>query len=201
VTEKEEANVGCGERSEPHQSRTMRFPLVTASYGLPKGWAEAKVGDLIGHDGLFCDGDWVESKDQDPTGDVRLIQLADVGDGEYRDKSNHFLTFAKAAELRCTFLRPRDLLVARMPDPLGRVCMFPGDTKASVTVVDVCVVPPATTIHTRWLMHQLNAPQMRQRVAALQSGSTRKRIFACKLREDSFPAAAYVRARGHSVRC
>ncbi|MDQ3773374.1 MAG: restriction endonuclease subunit S [Pseudomonadota bacterium] len=187
MTEKEEANVGCGERSEPHQSRTMRFPLVTASYGLPKGWAEAKVGDLIGHDGLFCDGDWVESKDQDPTGDVRLIQLADVGDGEYRNKSNRFLTSAKAAELRCTFLRPRDLLVARMPDPLGRVCMFPGDTKASVTVVDVCVVRPATTIHTRWLMHQLNAPQMRQRVAALQSGSTRKRISRVNFAKIPFP--------------
>ena len=28
--------------------------------------------------GLFSDGDWVESKDQDPEGDIRLIQLADI---------------------------------------------------------------------------------------------------------------------------
>ena len=54
--------------------------------GLPKGWASATLGDLVARDGLFCDGDWVESKDQDPDGDVRLVQLADIGDGTYKDR-------------------------------------------------------------------------------------------------------------------
>lgn len=49
--------------------------------GLPLGWCYATIPDLVGPDGIFIDGDWVESKDQDPGGDVRLIQLADVGDG------------------------------------------------------------------------------------------------------------------------
>jgi len=71
---------------------------------LPPKWTETGIGNLIGMDGIFCDGDWVESKDQDPLGDVRLIQLADVGDGQYRNKSNRFLTPSKAAELRCTYL-------------------------------------------------------------------------------------------------
>ena len=157
------------------------------SQRLPGGWTEATVPDLIGHDGLFCDGDWVESKDQDPSGDVRLIQLADVGDGEYRDRSNRFLISAKAAELHCTNLMPGDLLVARMPDPLGRVCIFPGDTKTSVTVVDVCIIRLNSSVQARWLMHQLNAPQMRQRVAALQSGSTRKRISRMNFSKIPFP--------------
>src|SRR4051812_29891436 len=92
----------------------------------PIGWVQAHIGDLISRDGLFTDGDWVESKDQDPEGDVRLIQLADVGDGVYLNKSSRFLTSEKARELRCTFLNAGDLLVARMPDPLGRACIFPG---------------------------------------------------------------------------
>lgn len=92
---------------------------------------------------VFTDGDWVESKDQDPTGDVRLIQLADIGDGEYLGKSARFLTSSKARELRCTFLKPGDVLIARMPDPLGRACIFPGHLKSAVTVVDVCIVRPA----------------------------------------------------------
>jgi type I restriction enzyme, S subunit len=41
------------------------------------------LGYVVGADGLIVDGDWVESKDQDPDGDVRLIQLADIGVGEY----------------------------------------------------------------------------------------------------------------------
>ena len=96
---------------------------------LPTGWAFAQIPDLIANDGIFIDGDWVESKDQDPDGDVRLIQLADVGDGFYINKSNRFLTREKAVELGCTFLRKGDVLIARMPDPLGRACIFPGDKK------------------------------------------------------------------------
>jgi len=45
---------------------------------LPEGWAEAELTEAIGPGGVFVDGDWVESKDQDPAGDVRLIQLADI---------------------------------------------------------------------------------------------------------------------------
>src|SRR4051812_424730 len=107
---------------------------------LPKGWTWKTIPDLVGDDGVFIDGDWVESKDQDPKGNVRLIQLADVGDGVYRDKSDRFMTKTKADELGCTFLKDGDVLVARMPDPLGRACIFPGDSKPSVTVVDIAIV-------------------------------------------------------------
>jgi type I restriction enzyme S subunit len=48
---------------------------------LPEGWTAATCADVVGSTGVFSDGDWIETKDQDPRGDVRLIQLADVGDG------------------------------------------------------------------------------------------------------------------------
>lgn len=144
---------------------------------LPIGWAKATIPELLGSDGVFVDGDWVESKDQDPNGDVRLIQLADVGDGRYIDKSNRFLTYERANELGCTFLKPGDVLVARMPEPLGRACLFPGDRKAAVTVVDVCVVRGRDAdLDAAWLMHFINSPSFRADVSSLQSGSTRKRI-------------------------
>ena len=95
---------------------------------LPPGWELGVIGDVLGGASIFSDGDWVESKDQDPKGDVRLIQLADVGDGVFRDRSNRFLTTSRARELRCTVLSRGDVLIARMPDPLGRACLFPGRT-------------------------------------------------------------------------
>ncbi len=131
---------------------------------------------------IFNDGDWVESKDQDQTGDVRLIQLADIGDGKYLDRSNRFMTSIKAKALRCTFLKPGDLLIARMPDPLGRCCIFPGDEKPCVTVVDVCIVRPNTAeLNARWLMHCLNAPQTRHLIQNFATGTTRKRISRSNL--------------------
>ena len=88
---------------------------------LPPGWSVVRIGDLIAEGGLFVDGDWVESKDQDPNGEVRLIQLADIGDGVFLNRSSRFLTSLKARELRCTFLQPGDILIARMPDPLEAI--------------------------------------------------------------------------------
>ena len=160
---------------------------------LPRGWAFARLPDLIGVDGIFIDGDWIESKDQDPNGDVRLIQLADVGDGNYVDKSNRFLTQEKAIKLGCTFLRKGDVLIARMPDPLGRACIFPGDHKLAVTVVDVCVVRSQTDhFSNKWLMYFVNVPAFREAINALQSGSTRKRISRGNLATLRLPVPPYV---------
>ena len=145
---------------------------------LPRGWAKAPLSELIAHDGIFTDGDWVESKDQDPNGSVRLIQLADIADSHFVNKSSRFLTREKADELNCTFLKKGDLLVARMPDPLGRCCIFPIDgEECFVTVVDVCAIRlGSASIESRYLMRAINSPEIRDKISALQSGSTRKRI-------------------------
>lgn len=100
---------------------------------LPKGWALSSLNDLISIDGLFSDGDWIESKDQDPDGENRLLQLADIGDGVFIDKSSRFVNNEKFRLLNCTELLEGDLLIARMPDPLGRACLMPRMTQRCLT--------------------------------------------------------------------
>lgn len=142
-----------------------------------KGWPTVTLGQALSGAEVFTDGDWVESKDQDPNGDVRLVQLADVGDGSFIDKSRRFLTHEKALALRCTFLQQGDLLVARMPDPLGRACVFPGDVRRAVTVVDVCVIRPNQNgPNRRWLCACLNSDSVRNQIARMATGTTRSRI-------------------------
>lgn len=155
---------------------------------LPNGWVLTTIPSLISS-GVFADGDWVESKDQDPQGSVRLLQLADIGDGVFINKSNRYLNKETANYLNCTYLKPDDVLVARMPDPLGRACLMPRTKQVSVTVVDVCVIRPAKVEHfsSPWLMHFINAPAFREKIASLQSGSTRKRISRGNLSKIEFP--------------
>jgi type I restriction enzyme S subunit len=156
--------------------------------GLPASWEWSTIRELIGPKGIFIDGDWVESKDQDPNGDIRLIQLADIGDGFYKNKSDRYLSKRKAVELGCTFLKEGDVLIARMPDPLGRACIFPGDNKKSVTVVDVCIVRTGEKgANHRWLMYAVNSLKFRTVVEGLQSGSTRKRISRNNLAKIELP--------------
>ena len=138
---------------------------------------EMTFSELLSDAEVFVDGDWVESKDQDPNGDVRLIQLADIGDGFYIDKSSRFLNSETAKRLKCTYLKEGDILVARMPDPLGRACIFPKSEMPCVTVVDVCIIRPnPNKVDNRWLMHTINSAVMRQRINEYVTGTTRQRI-------------------------
>jgi type I restriction enzyme S subunit len=147
-------------------------------------------------DGIFSDGDWVETKDQDPAGDVRLTQLADIGEGIWRNRSERFMTSQAAERLGCMYLKSGDVLIARMPDPLGRACLFPGDPKPCVTAVDVCVVRPGTSsVDPRWLMWWLNAPQMRREVLSRQAGTTRKRISRRNLAAIAMPVPPFAEQR------
>lgn len=156
-------------------------------YELPRGWALGTIPDLIG-DGIFTDGDWVESKDQDPYGNIRLVQLADIGDGYFIDKSSRYLNAETADRLNCTFLQKDDVLVARMPEPLGRACLCPAAEQKAVTVVDVCVIRgKPENFNPKWLMHFINSSEFRGDIAALQSGSTRKRISRGNLSTVELP--------------
>ncbi len=156
---------------------------------LPQGWAIAKTSVAIGANGIIADGDWIESKDQDPNGDVRLIQLADIGDGDFRNKSERFMTSKNAVRMNCTFLETGDLLIARMPDPLGRACLFPGVGQKAVTVVDICLIRPNTgsALQNKLLMHWINTPQIRNFIAMQATGTTRKRITRKKLEALELP--------------
>jgi len=145
------------------------------THELPEGW---KTSDLtsICQNGLFTDGDWIESKDQDPNGEVRLIQLADIGDGVFIDKSSRFVTIDTAKRLKCTHIEWGDILIARMPDPIGRACLFPLD-QPSITAVDVCIVRPLKeTTNSTWLMNAINRLGFRMRIDENATGTTRKRI-------------------------
>lgn len=136
--------------------------------------------------GLFCDGDWIEKKDQDPNGTVRLIQLADIGDGVFKDKSSRFITENTAQELTCTYLESDDILVARLPEPLGRACLFPLRGKY-ITAVDVAIIRIANPdINNKYIMYMINSPAFRQNIKSFESGTTRKRISRKNLSKIEF---------------
>ena len=159
-----------------------------AIWTIPDSWIFVPFQVLAGSTGIFCDGDWVESKDQDPGGDVRLIQLADVGMGEYRDRSSRFMNTKTANRLNCTFLRRGDILIARMPDPLGRACVFPGDIKPAVTVVDVAVLRLGhRDLDLAYVVYAINSRPFARNVESKAAGTTRSRISRGNLARLPFP--------------
>lgn len=155
---------------------------------LPKEWAIASLKELVAADGLFSDGDWIESKDQDPNGENRLLQLADIGDGFFINKSSRFVNNEKFQQLNCTELHEGDLLIARMPDPLGRACLMPKSNQRCLTVVDVAVFRSGSAdISHKLLMYFINSPALRKTIEVQSSGTTRRRISRGKLADLKIP--------------
>ena len=147
-------------------------------------WPVKKLGDVLNSAEIFTDGDWVESKDQDINGNIRLLQLADIGDGYFINKSNRYINDATFDRLKCTEVKAGDILIARMPDPLGRACIFNGLDKKCITVVDVCVIRvDSSFIDARWLMHAINSRAVRSQIQNLAKGATRVRISRKNLQE------------------
>ncbi|WP_179994202.1 restriction endonuclease subunit S [Acinetobacter sp. YH1901136] len=156
---------------------------------LPVEWSVSQLTKMIASEGLISDGDWIESKDQDEKGDIRLIQLADIGDGDFRDKSNRYMNQDAFDRLNCVELKANDVLIARMPDPLGRACIFPKLPYKCVTVVDVCLIRTGehSAISPKLLKYWINSTQIRNLIAINATGTTRKRITRKKLESFDFP--------------
>lgn len=140
-------------------------------------WSQVPLLSAAANGGLFVDGDWVESKDQDPAGSIRLTQLADIGDSVFLDKSDRWINNSTFSELKCTEVLPGDLLIARMPDPIARCTLAPeGLGYPLITVVDVAILRPGAEWDNHYLMWTVNSIPFRNDVESRVSGATRQRI-------------------------
>ena len=125
---------------------------------------------------MFKDGDWIEKKDQDDKGNVRLIQLADIGAGYFKDKSDKRITETKAIELNCTYLKKGDILITRLGEPLCKACIFPYEG-LYITAVDIAILRIGLQeIDSKYLVYLINSPWFKDQVKQYESGTTRKRI-------------------------
>jgi len=150
---------------------------------LPAGWRWVRLEEI----GRLVDGDWILNSDYSTDG-VRLLQVGDVGRGTFLGRSSRFISPARAAELKCTLLNPGDILISRMPDPIGRACVLPDLNYPCITAVDVSIWRPSSDLaDADYLVYALSREDWFNRISALASGATRPRISRIRLEELSIP--------------
>lgn len=154
-------------------------------FELPKGWEWQRLNGISPMS--LVDGDWIESKDQDPSGSIRLVQLADIGVNEFKDKSERFINSDTFTKLNCTALEAGDILIARLPNPIGRACIFPGLSSKSITVVDVAILRPLDAFCSGYVVNAINSICFREQVEAYGKGATRFRIATGHLKTLLIP--------------
>jgi len=127
---------------------------------------------------LFTDGDWIESKDQSPEG-IRLVQTGNIGEGTYLEKEGRekYISEKTFSELKCTEVFPGDVLISRLPDPVGRGCIVPQTGEKMITAVD-CTICRAdeNIINNEYLCYFLQSDYYYQQLEQSVTGTTRKRI-------------------------
>ena len=145
---------------------------------------QKRLDELCKH---FGDGDWIESKDQADEG-IRLIQTGNIGNGEYTDKGDkaRFISEDTFTRLGCTEVFPGDILISRLPDPIGRACIVPEMPK-SITAVDCTIVRLKDCMLPSFFVNYTKTPAYTEQIASFTTGSTRKRISRANLGSITVP--------------
>lgn len=164
--------------------KSVAVEVTTTQFGShPTTWTNARLGDL----GTLDDGDWILKEFYAPSG-VRLIQIADIGEGSFLDKSDRFISEKSAEELGCTFLTSGQILISRMASPVGRACIFPDIGGKAITAVDVAILTPNhDVIDQDFLLCFLNSHFNYEQCEMLAGGVTRKRISRSNLEKVFVP--------------
>lgn len=154
----------------------------------------AKLGDFCR---VIVDGDWIESKDQSENG-IRLIQTGNIGIGEYLDKSNRakYITPETFERLKCTEVLPGDILISRLPDPIGRACIVPKTVGKAITAVDCTVVRLETSLcDANYFVNYTQSIRYSNELSKFLAGTTRTRISRKNLEKIEIPLPSIDRQR------
>ena len=125
----------------------------------------------------FIDGDWIESKDQSDNG-IRLIQTGNVGFGFFkgREDKSRYITEETFKKLNCTEVVSGDILISRLPDPIGRACIVPEGIGKAITAVDCTIVRLNATLLPEFLISFSKTALYASQINKIKTGTTRLRV-------------------------
>jgi type I restriction enzyme S subunit len=138
---------------------------------------------------FFGDGDWIESKDQSESG-IRLVQTGNIGDGVFKDRIEkaRWISEETFEKLNCTELKNGDVLISRLPDPVGRACIMPKLEHRAITAVDCAILRfKEDLIVPEYFVYYSQSGRYQNDINGFITGSTRERISRANLGEIEVP--------------
>ncbi len=157
-------------------------------YEVPGNWCWVKFESVKLNSNGFFDGDWILGENMNPEGEVRLLQLSDIGIGEFLNKSNKHITEETFNELKCTALKAGDVIISRMAEPIARSCIVPSFDYKAITAVDVAVLRcNEEIISNKYLNYLCNVKWFTDMALSLARGTTRVRITRAHLGNMPMP--------------
>lgn len=165
---------------------------------IPCGWTTCKLKNTAKSKGcLFIDGDWIESKNIIPDSNIIYTTTGNVGPGYFKYQSLGHISEQTFVDLNCTEVKPGDLVISRLNEPIGRACIFPKLGAKMITAVDNVVLrPDLEKYNKRYLMYQMNSPKYTISANLVARGATMHRISRSMLGDIQLIVPP-IRAGGH----
>lgn len=164
---------------ECKQKKWLLQNLLNPNSGVRLGnfyeeWNNVSISSLCNE---IVDGDWIESKDQSDFG-FRLIQTGNVGVGKLLNKNERakYIDDDTFKRLKCTEVLKGDILISRLPDPIGRACIIEELEQRSITAVDCSILRFKNQNTARYVLQYMCSSVYFKKIAALSGGSTRTRV-------------------------
>ena len=130
----------------------------------------------------FIDGDWIESKDQSEEG-IRLVQTGNIGYGYFKDKEDksRYISEDTFNRLHCTEIFAGDILVSRLPDPIGRACIVPKGIDRMITAVDCSIIRLKDVILPEYFISYTMTSTYSAQINEVTTGTTSRRVSRANL--------------------
>ena len=138
-------------------------------------WPVKQLADICE---IFSDGNWIESKDQSPSG-IRLVQTGNIGEGVFKDRKDkaRYISESTFSHLNCSEIFEGDCLISRLPRPVGRACLIPNTGERMITAVDCSILRfKQDMILPQYFVYYSQSAHYNNQIQPLCTGSTRKRI-------------------------
>ena len=145
-----------------------------------------KIEQLVSNKSDIVDGPFGSNlKTVDYVDDgVRVIQINNIGESNFRDKNKKYITEEKYKSLLKHSVLPVDILVAKMGEPIGRACILPDYISKAVIVADCMKIRPnLAIINRKYLEFLLNTEEVKAQFRKYSQGSTRVRLNLTMLRQ------------------
>ncbi|MFC3903205.1 type I restriction enzyme, S subunit [Acinetobacter marinus] len=158
---------------------------------LPSHWQEKRLGFLAEQTkNAFVDGPFGSDLKSDDYLDegVPLIQLNNIRDGKHILRNMKFISDHKKLDLIRHLALPKDIVIAKMAEPVARATIVSDEYDEYVIVADcVKLTPNLNLVDLEFLVWAINSDCVRENAELVSTGTTRIRINLGELKKLKVP--------------
>lgn len=173
------------------RSKTTHKFVVKNGIEVPESWEVIEFNDVANKNiqwsltgGPF--GSNLKAEDYTNSG-IRIIQLQNIGVGEFKDDYKIYTSIQKADELISCNIYPNEIILSKMGDPVARACFIPVTEERFLMASDgIRLVPDKKYFDSNFVLTYINYDIFRNAVSSIATGSTRQRIGLTELRKMKF---------------